>query len=68
MNMTEANEMDRIDHCELVDARVMGQLLKISRKTVLQMATEGRIPVIRIGVKTIRFEVDAVIEALKNMN
>jgi excisionase family DNA binding protein len=62
----EEKGIDRTNNRRLVDADEMGRILKISKKTVLAMATEGRIPVYRIGVKTIRFDVDAVIKALEN--
>lgn len=49
----------------LPDAEGLARFLGVGRETVDQLRRDGRIPFLRIGPKTIRFEPDRVIEALR---
>lgn len=48
----------------LMNSRELAALLKVGDTTVEGMAARGEIPSVRIG-KALRFEVDAVLAALK---
>jgi excisionase family DNA binding protein len=49
----------------LIDAGELGRVLGLHRETVLTLAREGKIPSLRISRKVIRFEIRAVLEAMK---
>lgn len=51
----------------LVTADELAELLSISRSHVFHLANGGRIPSIRIG-RSVRFELDRVLAALRNQN
>ncbi len=49
---------------EYLTATELGERLRLSREKVLLLARAGKIPAIRLSLKTIRFDPDAVAEAL----
>ena len=49
---------------QLVDAREMARRLCVTDKSVLRMAREGRIPSVRFSKRVIRFEPEAVMDAI----
>jgi excisionase family DNA binding protein len=49
---------------QLVDAREMARRLCVTDKSVLRMAREGRIPSVRFSKRVIRFEPEAVMDAV----
>ena len=49
----------------LPDADGLARFLGVGRGTVDQLRKSGRIPFISIGPKTIRFDPDAVVDALR---
>ena len=51
---------------ELLTAAEVAERLRVKPSTVSGWAREGRIPSVRLGPKTIRFDGDAVVDALKN--
>jgi excisionase family DNA binding protein len=51
----------------LSTAREITEILGISEWTVYQWAKSGRIPVIRLSRRIVRFDADAVLAALKEV-
>lgn len=49
---------------QLVDAREMARRLCVTDKSVLRMAREGRIPSVRFSKRVIRFDPEAVMDAV----
>ena len=49
----------------LPDADGLARFLGVGRGTVDMLRKTGRIPFVRIGPKTIRFDVEAVVDALR---
>jgi excisionase family DNA binding protein len=49
----------------LVDVDVLAALLRVSTTTIYKLAAEGTIPSIRVGGKSLRFDPDDVLAALK---
>lgn len=49
----------------LPDADGLARILGVGRGTVDMLRKTGRIPFVRIGPKTIRFDVEAVVMALR---
>jgi predicted DNA-binding transcriptional regulator AlpA len=48
----------------LVDARTLGELLSMSRPQVWRLHRLGKIPVVKVGYRTHRYDIEAVIAAL----
>jgi excisionase family DNA binding protein len=48
---------------ELVEADVLAEFLRVSPDTVLEWARSGRIPCRRFGPRTVRFDLDEVLES-----
>lgn len=46
----------------LVDAATMADLLDVSEGMILSLAREGKIPVVRISTRTLRFQPARVLE------
>jgi len=59
--MTTMMNLSELDGEELVDARVVGLLLGLSRRTVQDLAARGKIPRYKIG-RANRFKVSDIIE------
>lgn len=57
---TRTESVDR-----LPDADGLARILGVGRGTVDMLRKTGRIPFVRIGPKTIRFDVEAVVTALR---
>jgi excisionase family DNA binding protein len=53
------------EHPRCITADELAELLSISRSHVFHLASGGRIPSIRIG-RSVRFELDRVLAALRN--
>lgn len=51
-----------------VTADELAESLRLSSEMILQMARDGRIPAIRLSSKAIRFDVQAVAEALNKLS
>ena len=49
---------------ELLTLKELGERLKLSPETCRRLFLDGRIPGLKIGWRTLRFQYDAVIEAL----
>jgi len=50
---------------ELLTKREMAERLRVSPQTVLLWGRSGRIPVVRVNTRTLRYDPDAIIEALR---
>lgn len=48
-----------------VTAEMLAEMLRVKRKTVMIWAASGRIPSIRVNRRTVRFEPEAVLAALR---
>jgi len=57
---TRSEPLDR-----LPDAEGLARFLGVGRGTVDALRKSGRIPFVRIGPKTIRFDIEAVVAALR---
>ena len=57
---TRSEPVDR-----LPDADGLARFLGVGRSTVDMLRKTGRIPFVRIGPKTIRFDIEAVVAALR---
>jgi predicted DNA-binding transcriptional regulator AlpA len=53
---------------QLVDADALGAMLSMSRQQVWRLHRQGRIPVLRLGRRTHRYDVMAVRAALAGNN
>jgi excisionase family DNA binding protein len=53
---------------EILTARQLAELLKVSETTVRRLAREGRIPALRITPRLLRFQLKAVLSALDGTN
>jgi excisionase family DNA binding protein len=49
----------------ILTTRELAQLLKVSPYTVYTWARGGKLPVLRIGRRVLRFELDGVLRALR---
>lgn len=52
---------------ELVDSVGMARILGLNPRTIGNWAKEGKIPFIRMGYKTLRFDPEKVIAALEKL-
>lgn len=52
----------------LVTAKDLSRRLAVSQKTIFRLAENGEIPSVRIGRRSVRFDLDAVARALKIEN
>lgn len=50
----------------LVTAEQLAAHLSVNRFTVYRWVERGQIPHVRLGTKTLRFELDAVLAAMRN--
>jgi hypothetical protein len=50
---------------QLLDADELANLLKVQPRVVAELYRSGKIPVIRLSYKTLRFDAAAVMRALK---
>jgi len=50
----------------LLTPRELARVLKIGEEAVAKLRRAGRIPCVRIGQRTIRFDLDAVLKALES--
>ena len=48
----------------LVDAGEVARAVGVSRETVLRWAADGRIPVVRVNRRTLRFDLKKVLDSL----
>lgn len=49
----------------LLRASDLARRLSCGKSTIYKLAKEGQIPVVRIGMTGVRFDIDEVMEALK---
>jgi len=52
----------------IVDASTLGGIIAMTREQVWRLGREGRIPVIKLGRKRHRYEVEAVLQALREQS
>jgi excisionase family DNA binding protein len=50
---------------QMLNARQLGEKLGLSTWTVLEMARDGRLPCIRLGYRTVRFDLAEVERVLR---
>lgn len=50
---------------ELLNKEELAARLKVSKRTIQKLIATNRIPVIRIGYRTVVFDYEKVVEALK---
>ena len=56
---------DNSDAARLITTREMASRLGVTSDTIRKWAREGRIPCMRIGLKTLRFDAAAVLDSLR---
>lgn len=49
----------------ILDAEALAKQLQVSTATVKRLALQGRIPSLRLGHRTLRFDLDEVLEAIR---
>ena len=59
------SETHAVRAVQLVTARDLSAMLAVSESKVYGLAAEGTIPSIRVGERTVRFDLDDVMHALK---
>jgi excisionase family DNA binding protein len=62
--MSDATPAQNQKREEFLTARQLAHILQVSESTVRRLAQQGRIPAIRIAPRIIRFNLQAVCEAL----
>jgi len=50
----------------LMTAKELGNYLRLSEASIYRLTGEGKIPVMRLGVRTLRYNFDDVMKALEN--
>lgn len=63
--MRHANRLDPARLPDVLRTAEVSALLRVSKPTVLRMVKDGRIPVCRIGPKTLRYPKDAVVALMQ---
>ena len=51
-------------HSRLVDAESLGEAIAMTRQQVWRLHRMGKIPVVKVGYRTHRYDIDAVLAAL----
>jgi len=51
---------------QLMTAKELSEYLRLSAASIWRLTSEGKIPVIRLGKRTLRYNFDDVMKALEN--